>query len=340
MFKGTSQGRLLHPEVSGRPVDSRRPRWQVILGVLGATLVIIFPLIWWVGPSLPWEEAVLATGRTYLDVPIATMYTAPLRLDGSVDTRVELFFSSGFDLSPNSGVPPASIEYQWSLVSGTDLPVRFVLEDGSNISRVFLGDTNSFSYYPAGRLSRGGSNLSATATGPGVRSVFVAKWVMDYTVRKMGVLENLLPAAYLQVDYSLTVADQGALLALPAANVSLPTAGDLVSLARLWSVTPPNPTDLYAAQVTSGDRPPSTDLSPFQFDLEPVALDAGAAGTLYSRISSTFWWSLVCRSMVECWPRSQSVLHVSVPDETVWFQVFVDHRFGSLLIEYTAPPAA
>ena len=189
----------------------RAPRRRKLIAEVLVAVVIIGPLLVVLGPRFPWEEAVLAHGRTYIDVPLATLYTAPPRADRTVNTSADVSYQTGFWLDDHSAVPPPSIEYRWSSVSGTDLPVRFVmgpsfpLDQGSQFTD---GNGNRFSFYPTGGMphvseSSPLSPLNVSAVGPGNRSVAVTKWAMDYTVRKMAVLQGLIRTNFLEVDYSL-----------------------------------------------------------------------------------------------------------------------------------------
>ncbi|HYM40803.1 MAG TPA: hypothetical protein VEY12_11815 [Thermoplasmata archaeon] len=343
------------PRESTAPVTprprKRMPRWQIVLAVLIVAVAIVVPTILIVGPSAPWVEAVLSQGRTFIDVPLTTMYTAPPLPGATVNTSVEMSFSSGnltcFQNATThqgicSGIDADLLIYHWMPATGTGLPVQFVMSPEpalTDSTRHFEagGPGGPFIFYPAGPYSvhwypDGTSvpppvvaHLNATETGPGLAYVFVTKWAMDYTVRKMGVFQGLLPSSYLEVDYSLSVVDPGSAEPLPAANVSLPAPGDLwapwhtlsLNAGERWALTgvgalssfrvPPPP-------VPYGDPPY------FHHNVTSIALNAGAAGSLVTGLRSDYEWSY--ETMRFSW------------NQTVQFHVLVDMRFGGLMLEY------
>src|SRR5207244_5602758 len=137
-----------------RIADVRAPRRRKRMTVILVAVVIAGPLLVVLGPRYPWEEAVLAHGRTYIDVPLTTLYTAPPRAGETVNTRVEVSYLPGFWSDNHSATPPAFIEYRWSSVSGTDLPVRFVMGPSFPMDQRAQssggGKGRVFRFYPAG----------------------------------------------------------------------------------------------------------------------------------------------------------------------------------------------
>jgi len=325
------------------------PRRRKLLAVIFVAAVIAGPLLVVLIAGSPWEEAVLAHGRTYLDVPLTTLYTAPPRTNDTVNTSAEVSYLSGFWLDDHSAVPPPSIEYRWSSVSGTDLPVRFVMGPSFPVdprSQFADGNGNRFNFYPAGgmpRLSESSavSPLNVSAVGPGSRSVAVTKWAMDYSVRKMAVMQGLIRTNFLEVDYSLTVVNRGFVLPLSGSNVTSPAPADLVASGGPVSVSPGRPIVIDGNGFSRDSRPPFTAYEPFYYNLTRIGLDTGSAGVLRVGLSSMNAWFAVCEGgQPPCSFQADYWLHVSPSNSPLWFQVYVDRRFGSLLIEYVPTPAA
>ena len=333
-----------------RIADVRAPRRRKRMTVILVAVVIAGPLLVVLGPRYPWEEAVLAHGRTYIDVPLTTLYTAPPRAGETVNTRVEVSYLPGFWSDNHSATPPAFIEYRWSSVSGTDLPVRFVMGPSFPMDQrsQFSGDGKGiwFSFYPAGGMPRVSessvfSSLNISAVGPGNRSVAVTKWAMDYTVRKMAVLQGLIRTNFLEVDYSLTVVNRGFVLPLSDSNVTSPAPVDLVASGSPLLVSPGRPIVINGNRFSRDSRSPFTTYGPFYYNLTRIGLDAGSAGVLRVGLSSMNAWEAVCAyAQPSCWFQADYWLHLSTSNSALWFQVYVDRRFGSLLIEYVPPPAA
>jgi hypothetical protein len=317
-----------------------------VVGVVLVALAVVLATILLVGPRAPWEEAVLARGRTYLDVPLTTVYTAPPVENATVNTSVDVSYSSGLWLSASSGVPPSSVFYRWFAPSGTDLPVRFVLQSSFPSDRAshFVESTDAFDYFPAGLMPtpQGGgspSYVNASVEGAGVQYVLMTKWAMDYTVRKMGVFQGLAPSSFLEVDYTLSVLDAGSVHLLTSTNVTAPAAADLVASAAPRLLDAGVPASLGGLSYSVDSRAPFQDYEPFYYNDTTVALDAGPLGTLQTRLGSQSEWSTTCANMTQCWPTAAYTLSLSVSNHTVWFQVYLDRRFGSLLLEYVPPPA-
>jgi hypothetical protein len=338
-------------------MDAQNPRIPVVrpsrrlklVAVILVVVVIVGPLLVVLGPWYPWEEAVLAHGRTYIDVPLTTLYTAPPPANQTVNTSAEVSYLTGFWLDEHSGVPPPSIQFQWSSVSGTDLPVRFVMGPSFPVDprSQFLDDNrNRFSFYPAGGMPHPSeaspfSPLNVSAVGPGNRSVAVTKWAMDYAVRKMAVLQALIRTNFLQVDYSFTVVNRGFVLPLSDSNVTSPTSADLVASGSPLSIGPGRPMVINGNAFSRDSRSPYSVYEPFYYNLTRISLDAGSAGVLQFGLSSRNAWEAVCEhAQPPCRFQADYWLHLSTSNSPTWFQVYVDRRFGSLLIEYVPAPAA
>ena len=329
--------------------DAEAVRGRKLMAVVLVAVVIVGPLLVVLSFQTPWEEAVLAQGRTYIDVPLTTLYTAPNRAGETVNTSVEVSYLSGFWSDNHSAVGPPSIVYRWSSVSGTDLPVRFVMGPSFPVDRRSqFGDIKGdwFWFYPAGGMprlseSRLLSPLNVSAVGPGNRSVAVTKWAMDYTVRKMAVLQGLMRTNFLEVDYSLTVVNRGFVLPLSDSNVTSPAPADLVASGSPLLVSPGRPIVINGNRFSRDSRSPFTTYEPFYYNLTRIRLDAGSAGVLRVGLNSMNAWLAVCEhAQPPCWFQADYWLQLSTSNSPLWFQVYVDRRFGSLLIEYVPAPEA
>src|SRR5947199_3211519 len=340
---------LVMDEPPTRIGDVRSLRRLKLMAVILVAVVIVGPLLVVLGPRYPWEEAVLAHGRTYLDVPLTALYTAPPPANQTVNTSAEVSYLTGFWLDDHSAVGPPSIQFQWSSVSGTVLPVRFVMGPSFPVDRRSQfadGKGNWFSFYPAGGMprlseSRLLSPLNISAVGPGNRSVAVTKWAMDYTVRKMAVLQGFIRTNFLEVDYSLTVVNRGFVLPLSDSNVTSPAPVDLVASGSPLLVSPGWPIVINGNRFSRDSRSPFTTYEPFYYNLTRIGLAAGSAGVLRVGLSSMNAWEAVCAyAQPSCWFQADYWLHLSTSNSALWFTAYVDRRFGSLLIEYVPPPAA
>jgi hypothetical protein len=88
-------------------------------------------------------------------------------------------------------------------------------------------------------------------------------------------------------------------------------------------------------------RPPFTVYEPFYYNLTRISLDAGSAGVLGVGLSSINAWIGVCQhAQLPCWFQADYWLRLSTSNSPLWFQVYVDRRFGSLLIDYVPAPAS
>lgn len=333
------------PAASIRPLRAPSRRW-LVLGVVLVVAVVVVASILVVGPSAPWQEAVLAQGRTFLDIPLATLFTAPSLPNQTVNTSVRVSYSSGFWINSSSAVPPSFIFYQWFMSSGTALPVKFVLGFSwpSDPTSWFEEGPNALDYLPAGPLpsrasGQPASYVNGSLEGTNRQGVFVTKWAMDYTVRKMGVLEGLTPTSYLEVDYTMSVLDPGSVYSIASTNVSAPSSADVVATSGSVSVAPGVPWSLDGNGYSIDSRSPFTNYQPFHYNDTQIRLDAGSEGTLEVQLHSTSWWNAVCAHMSQCWPTAGYTLDLSFSNQTTWFQVYIDRRFGSLLIQYVPPPA-
>src|SRR3989449_10118480 len=128
--------------------------------------------------------------------------------------------------------------------------------------------------------SRSVSPLVLCAVGPGNRSVAVTKWAMDYTVRKMAVLQRFVRTDFLEVDYSLTVVNRGFVVPLSDSNVTFPASADLVASGSPVSVDPGRSRVIGGNSFSIDSRSPYTVYEPFNYNATRVGLDAGSGRAL------------------------------------------------------------
>lgn len=338
------------PAVSKRVPPKPSPRWPILIGALVLASVLVIGTVLAVGPSSPWVEAVLGQGHITFDVPLTTVYTAPPLANGTVTTSATMSFASGNStclVNPTTragscGGPFGDVlPYTWSVVRGTDLPVHFVMSpEPSWLDTHRRFDDGSWSgllYMPAGPTvvhdyPEGTAvpppvvdYLNATAAGAGLAYVYVTTWAMNYTIRKMGVFQGLTWTSYLEVDYSMAVADPGSLRPLPAANVSLPASSDLWSPSQTltWQAGSTFAWTGVNALASFNVPPPPVPYSApsyFHYNLTPLSLDAGSAGSLVVGLQSGYGGSY-------------ATLFFS-SDRTVQVHLSVDMRFGSVILAY------
>ena len=312
-------------------------------------LAVAIPTILVVGPKAPWLEAVLGQGRVIMDIPLTTIYTAPPLPNGTASTTANVSFNSGYltclinettRYGVCDGPTPSILAYRWSLVSGTELPIRFVMspEPSSNDThRHFDAGGDSLEYFPAGPYVVHSYPVGAVVPSPplnyqnvslegvGQASVLVSKWAVDYTIRKFGVFSGLTATSYLEVDYNVTVLDAGTVLRLPAANVSAPSSSDLWVPTQSLTLPANQEGGSTGIGVLSSFRvppPPVPYGNPpyFRYNLTPVSMDAGSIGSISVRLQSFQ-------------EDAFETLHFSW-DRTVQFHLYLDMRFGSVLLAY------
>lgn len=322
----------------------------MVIAALVVVSILVIATILVVGPSSPWVEAVLGQGRVMIDVPLTTMYTAPPLANGTVTTSVTMSFTSGngtcitnqtTQVSSCGGPFGDVLPYTWSVVRGTDLPVHFVMspepspfdthrhfEDGSTSGLLFLpaGPMVFHDYLQGTPVPPPAVDyLNATLSGAGLAYVYVTTWAMNYTVRKMGAFQGLTTTSYLEVDYSMSVADPGSARPLPAANVPLASSSDVWSPVHTVTLDPGYSLDWNGISVLSSFNvppPPVPYGSPtyFHYNLTALSLEAGSEGPLVVGLRSSYWGSYA------------TLLFSS--NRTVQVHFSVDMRFGSLILAY------
>ncbi len=261
---------------SGREKPDRR-KWSLgrkIFAVLGA-LILVFVgayVVYGYLNGLPPE--VLSTGghgQVYLDVVFMTVY--PPSIPGATDFNVTVTatFANGWH-----------IPFSWGSVSGSALPVRFVLTPSDPF---VSGPADGFVFSESGT-----GPTSITAVGPHPPGAFVTLWSMNYSVRELSSWEGFGQVTWLEVDYALTALSLSFGDPLPVANVSAPVPSDLLPAGivdnlnlslrpgYLWPVAH----DIYNATSPSPT---------FHHTLPPVTFDAGSQGSFTASLTSAFQWA-------------------------------------------------
>lgn len=266
----------------------------------------------------------LSNGTTLLDVPLMTEYTAPALQNHGFATNMSLTMSSAY------GGPSTTFTFLWGNVSGTNETVRFVLSPtvGESLAEAFEpGPPNGFLALPAGNCSQPGSSQSwgVGDENVGESAVFHELWRMEYNVSRMAATVDDVAQSWIQVNYSLEFVLAYAGDPLPAANVSLPSPSDLSS-----------PVFVATYNLSKGQtigtlveaRPLAAPLGPFRHLLQPMTIDAGAAGNLSVGLTSQFQWG----------PTDDIWLGWSLTaarDGPLTASYSVDLRFGSILVAFS-----
>ncbi len=261
------------PVPSDKPEPAKWSRGRKIFAVLGALILVFvggYVVYGYLNGLPPEVVSVGGHGQVYLDVVIMTIYTPSI--PGATDFNVTTSFTFA-----NGG----RILFSWGNVSGSALPVRFVLTPSGNFA---TGPSNGF----ADAESPLGTE-SVAAMGPHPPGAYLARWSMNYSVRELSAWEGFTHATWLEVDYSLTAISIDVGTPLPVCNASTPAASDLLPAGIVddlnVSVQPgyrwPISHDIYNA---------STPWPTFHHTLPPVTFAAGSLGNLTASLTSTFQW--------------------------------------------------
>jgi hypothetical protein len=260
---------------------------------------------------------VLGRGDMIMDVPIMTLYTAPPLAGQSVASNVT------WSIRSTHNGPSTTYHVGWTLLSGPDVPVRFVLNSTfSDPNAGSIGPSerrDEFSYYPAGTCGLGCTDLGVDQQvgGFGLAYVVHVIWKMTYAVLNVTEIFGSARSSFLEVDFSLTpVGSVGE--PMPAANVSRPTPEDLAPVA-IENIPAGNQITISASGLPAVPNV-------FSHDATTAAFDAGRLGTLSARLTTQYSWSSVDDYRLSF----SATTNVSL-------QFFLDLRFGSLLIEYVSP---
>lgn len=287
------------------PTESPRPKWsraRKVFAVLGA-LILVFVggyVVYGYPNGLPPE--VLSSGgrgQVFLDVALMTFYTPSV--PGATDFNVTLtvVFATGMDFP-----------FGWGNVSGTALPVRFVLTP----SPVFVSAS------PSGFVFEEGGPGSIGIDRPVPPGAFVSLWSMAYTVQELSAWEGFSKTTWFEVDYALTPVSLDFGGYLPIANVTVPGASDLLPTGVVDNLNlTVQPGYLWTLDRSFSDF--TLPSSPFHRTLPPVTFDAGSAGNFTAALTSSFQWGKGDDYHVKM--SGSGTMHGSL----AWYW---DRRFGSV----------
>lgn len=244
--------------------------------------------------------------QTYLDVPLMTFYTPSIPGASDFNVTLTVVFATG-----------EHFPFAWEGVAGTPLPVRFALEPSDGFA---TGPSNGFTYTTAVGWS------SIGVEGPHSPGAYVSLWSLNYTVREMSAWEGFTKATWLQVDYSILPVSLFVGAPLPVANISAPTASDLLPTGIVdslnFTVQPgylwPIAHDIYNA---------STPWPSFHHALPAVTFDAGDGGRFTASLASSFQWAKGDNYRVAM--SFSGSLHG-------WATWYWDARFGSLFAVFSS----
>ncbi len=294
-------------------------RWLKVRVILAALVLVIgFTLyLSWRNGLPPTVVQELASGQTYLDVPLMTMYTPSLAVPGFA-TEANVTFAASTSYATR-------FTFTWGAVNGTSLPVRFVMipspsnDSGSSFAPAA---SNGFLFFPAGQASGATHTTGFSTVKSGAEGLVSELWRMDYVVREMSVHDWFGEDRWIEVNYALTIA-YGRIGDLPAANTTAPLPGDLIPLGAPLVVS-------YGAGYPWSYRWSIRDVSlpagGFHHAAGAVALDAGTAGTIHTILGCAFEWG----------PDDDYQIHASGSGPAnLSLQLLVDMRFGSLLVKST-----
>lgn len=256
------------PPAPGRPKWSR---WRKIFAVIGALILVfvgVYAVYGYLNGLPPEVVASSGPGRALLDVALMTLYTPPLPGSAGFNVSGTVVFGNGWHFP-----------FTWGNVSGTTLPVQFVLTPNSEFA---ANGTSGFVV-----SSTGASSWALDR--PGTQSALVEQWTLDYSVRELSVWQGFRQVSWLEVDYRVTPTGLIFGASLPVANVSAPGPSDLlptgVTDSLNLSVAPGFQWSL-ARDLASFAAPPSA----FHHVLPVVTFDAGGPGAFTASLSSAFRW--------------------------------------------------
>ncbi len=264
----------------------------------------------------PHVVARLGNGSTWLDVPLMTLYSAPKLNVKGFATSVNLTWTS------YSGEPSANITFQWGNVTGSSLPVHFVLDKAPYV--YFLqGPADGFTYLPAGLCVTSCISWSETTStrNVGEQGVNAVLWRMNYTLLKMAATVDSVNETWIQVNYSFRPLLEIIGEPLPFANVTAPTSADLVAVGMPVTLDYSKGSAWqYNASVHDFPMPPAA----FHNSLPAIVIHAGNLN-LTAVLSSQFGWG----------PPDDNWIGLSGTDgANVTLQFYMDARFGALLVQY------
>lgn len=300
-----------------------RGRWFKVRVVLAALVLLIgFTLYFnWRNQLPPTVLAELGSGRAFVDVPIMAFYTPSLSAAG-FSTAANVTFTA----TPSYAT---QIAFSWVDVRGAAIPVQWVFlpNPGGNAPGEAFGSgpANGFLYYPAGEPAAPAQSAKTSygTTNAGADGLFWETWRVDYTLREMSVHNWVQDDHWIEVDYSITpvFAQVGS---MPAANVSHPQPADLRTIGAPLRVTYQAGFPWSYVWTIHSMALPS---GPFTRAVGGITMDAGPAGTIQANLTSSFQWG----------PNDDDEVRASGSGPAnLSLQVYVDMRFGSLVVESLA----
>ncbi len=296
-------------ESSPKPEPPRWSRWRKIFAVLGALILVFvggYVLYAYLNGLPPEVVASGGSGQTYVDAALMTFYTPSIPGAADFNVSVTVVFATGEDFP-----------FSWGNVTGTALPVRFVLTPGDGFK---LGPANGFVYGAGGS---GRETISVDRPVP--PGAYVSTWRLTYTVQELSAWEGFSKSSWFEVDYALTPVflDFGGYL--PIANVTVPGTADLVPAGIVDNVNlSAQPGYLWNIDRNLTDFAIPT--SPFHHTLPAVTFDAGSAGNFSAALTSSFQWAKGDDYRVTA--SGSGTVHGSL----TWYW---DERFGSLFTKYS-----
>ncbi len=261
---------------AAKPLRTDRPkwsRWRKLFAVIGALILVsvgVYVVYAYLNGLPPAVVASSGPGQALVDVALMTLY--PPSLPGSTDFNV----SASVVLGDGWHFP-----FAWENVSGTALPVRFVVAPSSVLA---ANGTSGFVFTDGvvGTTSWG-TDRAAPATA------LVSRWTLDYSVQELSAWQGFRQVSWLEVDYRVTPTYLFIGAALPVANVSAPGPSDLlptgVTDSLNLSVAPGYQWSI-ARDLATFAAPPSA----FHHTLPAITFDAGSVGTITASLSSSFRW--------------------------------------------------
>lgn len=295
--------------VSANPTRPKWSRWRKIFAVLGA-LILVFVGVYVVYGYLdglpPEVVSSGGTGQMYLDAALMTFYTPTVPGATNFNVSVTADFASGWQFP-----------FTWANISGTALPVRFLLAPSTAFE---ANSTTGFIF----------TDGVTTATWIGVErpeppGALVSLWSMEYSVRQMSVWEGFSKVSWMEVDYSLTPVSLDIGAPLPVANVSVPSAAQILATGLTDSLNQSvAPGYLWSLSRDLANFPPPP---VFHHALPAVTFDAGSAGSFTASLTSSFRWGKGDDYKVVL--SGSGSMHGSL----TWYW---DARFGSLYTVFSA----
>ncbi len=257
-------------DAAARPKWSR---WRKVFAVIGALILVFvggYVVYGYLNGLPPQVVASGGTGHVYLDAALMTFYEPSIPGATDYNVSVTVLFAAG-----------EHFPFAWGNVSGTSLPVRFVLAPSAAFR---VGPADGFEY---GEGGTGPESLGTDrVTPPGA---YVSTWSLTYSVRELSAWDGFTQTTWLQVDYALSVVSLDFGGYLPIANVTVPGASDLAPTGVVDNLNlSAEPGYLWTIDRNLTDF--AIPASPFHHTLPAVTFEAGSAGTFSAALTSSFTW--------------------------------------------------